>query len=151
MILRWGKRQKGIVDGGAANSIMHQPRFALSSRQGLLSAQHKICMLDVLQLMLVPTVAGPTVCAKWINHGCEQAPEKPDSPLSSALLAVSIRKVGYLTGDRNWAIESFTVYQNALDGLRRLLKCQPDLCSQDSFLLTSFACVVFEVRLWIPE
>jgi hypothetical protein len=144
-VLRWDERQRGITGYKAANSITKQPSSLLNSHPGLTAAQHRVRALDALQLMFLPTVAGPPICARWISHGCEQASKEPDSPLSSALLAVSMRKAGYLTGDWNWAVESFSVYQNALNGLQATLKCRPERCNQDSFLLASFACVMFEV------
>jgi hypothetical protein len=102
-------------------------------------------MLDALRQMLLPNVAGPPVCTSWINDGCAQAYAEPDGPLCHALLALSMRKVGYLTGDWSWAVQSFAVYQEALNGLRGMLRCHPDDCNLGSFLLASFASLIFEV------
>ena len=102
-------------------------------------------MLDMLRQMFLPNVAGPPVCASWINDGCAQACAEPDGPLCHALLALSMRKAGYLTGDWSWAVRSLAVYQEALNGLREMLRCHPDDCNLGSFLLTSFTSLLFEV------
>jgi hypothetical protein len=145
-ILRWDQRRRGITFDSRLY-ITQWAKLPLSSPPGFISAQDKVRMLDALHQMFLPTLAGPPVCASWINDGCAQARAEPDGPLCHALLALSMRKVGYSTGDWNWAVQSFTVYQEALNGLRRMLRCHPHDCNWGSFLLASFASVIFEVSL----
>jgi hypothetical protein len=143
-ILRWDQRHRGITFDNE-RYITHRAELPFSSPPGLLSAQHKVRMLDALHQMFIPDVAGPPVCASWINDGCAQARAEPDGPLCHALLALSMRKAGYLTGDWNWAVQSFKIYQEALNGLRGMLRCYPDGCNLGSFLLASFTSLLFEV------
>ena len=109
-------------------------------------SQYKLQLLHRLQQSCVPVVDGVVVCVSWIVTGCSQASRQDEGPLSDALLATAMRTVGSAHRDCQWDVNAFCLYQRALGKLRACLRKEPTGERQDLLALTSFACVMFEVR-----
>ena len=136
--------------GDISVSNVHVVSRDFKSLPGLISpspkSQYKLQLLQKLQQSCVPVVNGAAVCVSWIVAGCSQASRQDEGPLSDALMATAVRTLGGVHRDHWWSMNAFRLYQRALGKLRVCLRHEPTGQRQDLLALTSFACVMFEVR-----